>query len=135
MFNISKNGIITIHRGDTFTLPLTINLGTGVNPSYYEPKIYKDDQGNVIDCDEIFLAVLEPGQKWEDAIIKKYLSADQFDFEYDTYDVHFYSEDTLHLVPGNYYYEVKLRRSPRSCNDGFESIDTVVPRTKFIILE
>lgn len=122
--HISKNGIITLHRGDTFTVPVSINLGTGCYPEYYDLK--KGDM--------LFFAVLEPGQKWENARIKKTITPDNVIANSDPL-IHFYSEDTEYLVPGNYYYEVKLYRCAQNCLDGFEHVDTIIPRTKFIILE
>ena len=35
MFNISNNGIITLIRGDSFTVPLFINRGTVFHPVRY----------------------------------------------------------------------------------------------------
>lgn len=124
ILTVSKNGIITLHRGDTFTIPISVNIGSGSHPEYYTLK------GN----DTLYFAVLEPGQKWENAIIKKVLTANNVIGDSEPL-IHFYSEDTEHLVPGNYYYEVKLQRMAENCRDGFEHVDTIIPRTKFIIME
>ena len=35
MFNIAYNGIITVNRGDSFTLPLALNYGTNLDPFRY----------------------------------------------------------------------------------------------------
>ena len=151
---LSKNGIITLNRGDTFTLPVHINLGSAVYPEYINGDKYKtyilqkhllvpeeeiplEERGDekYYESDHLYFALLEPGQKWEDAIVKKVYWANDIDPIEKVVLIHFYPEDTEHLVPGNYYYQIKLQRCPRSTKDGFEHIDTVVPRTKFVIVE
>lgn len=148
---LSKNGIITLNRGDTFTLPIHINLGSGVAPDYIdeEGEKYKtyilrkyliegcEDDGDPehYESDHLYFALLLPNQKWEDAIVKKVFWANDIDPEHKVVLLHFYPEDTEYLTPGNYYYQIKLQRCPQSTKDGFEHIDTVVPRTKFVILE
>jgi len=126
MFNKSPNGIITLNRGDTFTLEYTPDLGRGVHHNYYDLK----------EGDHLYLAILEPGQKWENALLKRVYTIDHLkDPHSNIILIHFYTEDTEYLVPGNYYYEIKLQRIAEHTDDGFESIDTVTPRTKFVILE
>ena len=160
---LSKNGIICLNRGDTFTLPVHINLGSGVHPYYVddegelyktyilrkhlkvlernpqtsEPTVLAPDDGREehYDSDHLYFALLEPGQKWEEAIVKKAYWANDIDPITKTVMIHFYPEDTEYLKPGNYYYQIKLQRCSRSTKDGYEHIDTVVPRTKFVILE
>lgn len=143
MFTIVGNGIITLNRGDTFTIPLDINIGTGVAPKYYTLK-GPQNEDYPEDRDRLFFALLEPNQRWEDAIVKKVYTSDDIAVEYGVPLLHFYSEDTEYLKPGTYYYQVKLLRSrfndmsenvDKSIDDGFEHVDTVIPRTKFIILE
>lgn len=123
-FKISRNGIITMNRGDTFTLPVCINVGSGCQPEYYDLK-----QGDVL-----YFALLQPGERWEKAILKKPFYFEDLQPDKDP-QFHFSSEDTEYLVPGNYYYQVKLYRTAEHCLDGFEHVDTIVPRTKFVILE
>lgn len=131
---LSKNGIITLNRGDTFTLPIHINLGSGVAPDYGDEEGEKYKTYILRNADKLYFALLLPNQKWEDAIVKKVISANDIDPEQKVVLLHFYPEDTEYLTPGNYYYQIKLQRCPQSTKDG-EHIDTVVPRTKFVILE
>ena len=125
-FKISRNGIITTHRGDTFTVPVCINVGSGCQPKPYDLK-----PGDVL-----YLGLLEPGQRWEKAILKKTITYEESQ-KYPDEDPTFYFriEDTEYLVPGNYYYEVKLYRAPENCEHNLEHVDTIIPRTKFVILE
>ena len=140
---LSKNGIITLNRGDTFTLPVYINIGSGVYPETYALQKHlkegcpDDGKEEHYYTDHLYFALLEPGQKWEDAILKKayWAGSKEADTITKTVLIHFYSEDTEYLKPGNYYYQIKLQRCKESTNDGFEHVDTIVQRTKFVILE
>lgn len=96
---------------------------------------------------------MEPNQPFEDALIRKKLGyedrtpidlASSCDIDKDSYkdgyvDIFFESKDTEHILPGVYYYEVKLVRPVE--DEGAkkrgitESIDTIIPKTKFIVLD
>lgn len=120
MFNISKNGIITLNRGDTVKLPLFINAGTEMNPVRYELK----------DSDRIYLGVMENNAPFERAIIKKVYTKEDINDNGDVV-VEFKSEDTCNLIPDDYYYEIKLEFTHR----GSYMVNTIVPATKFTIIE
>lgn len=119
MLNISNNGTITITKGDTFDLELLINCGT-----ILEPKRYKLNQS-----DKIYFALEEPNQEYEQAIIKKELSINNLN-SLDNIVIHFTDAETANLISGTYYYEVKLHLHT---DKGIE-INTIVPKTKFIVL-
>ena len=131
MFNIAKNGIITITRGDSAETSLYINIGTEL-----EPLITK-----LGDNDKVYLGVMEPNQLFEDAIVKKkYTKADYKDKDDPrALAISFDCEDTENLLPGVYYYSIKLYR--RGNNDPEKGpitkdrIDTIVPKRKFIIVD
>ena len=78
---------------------------------------------------------MEPNQKWEDAILKKVYDEIDFDYEYHQLMIRFEPQNTEYLKPGTYYYQIKLYRPKENVDDEFEAIDTLIPRTKFIILE
>ena len=123
MFNISKTGIITLSRGDTFTLEILINLGTAV-----EPVQYRLEEG-----DYVYFALMEPHQPFEQAIIRK--RYDYRDLDKDGQVVmKFITEDTEYLMPGNYYYMIKLYRAGSESGEE-ESVDTIVSKTKFVIID
>ena len=121
MFNISKNGIITINRGDTFSLDVFVNLGTELEPIPYimEPG------------DMLYFALMEPNQPFEHALIRL-----AYDYESMNEDgvvtMLFSGEMTEFIVPGNYYYQIKLVRPQE---DSCDLIDTIVPKTKITILD
>lgn len=120
---ISKNKRVTINRGDTFLLPVELNVGSGINPDYHE----------MVEGDMLYFALLEPHQRWEDAILRK--AFDYKQWQNNKENVPFSSEDTEYLLPGTYYYQVKLYIAKDYRMNNNESVTTVVPRTAFIILE
>ena len=55
------NGIIYLFRGDSYTNPIIINVGTKLNPINYQLK-----QG-----DSLYFGLMEPNQSFEEAVLKK----------------------------------------------------------------
>lgn len=140
--NITRTGIITIHRGDTFSIEVSTNVGSTSNPSYPTFKL----------GDKIYLGVMESNQDFENAIIKKVLVfTTDFSADSKTVTFSFTPTDTEYLLAGNYYYEVKemLPLSSSSVyesgdvaltesgvvTDGNSEIFTILPKTKFIIMD
>ena len=128
MIQISDNGVVSVFRGDSFTLPISVDLGTTLNLN-----IYTLQSG-----DKLYLGIEEPECPFEMAIVKKVATASEQDSS-GTISFFFVPDDTLYLVPGTYYYEVKLQKMLTSNESGesgedFE-VDTIMQRTKFIIME
>lgn len=138
--NITRTGIITIHRGDTFSIEISTNVGSTSNPSYPTFKL----------GDKIYLGVMEPNQDFENAIIKKVLVfTTDFTADSKTVTFSFTPTDTEYLLAGNYYYEVKEMLPLSSIyesgvvaltesgviTDGNSQIFTILPKTKFIIID
>ena len=99
MYTISKNGIITVNRGDNFTINTRINLGTTLYPEYYHLKA----------GDIVYFALMEPNQHFEHALIRKVFTMD--DMDEDGYlSMSFAEEDTEYLIAGTYYYMLKLKQ-------------------------
>lgn len=126
MFNIAKNGIITITRGDSAETSLYINIGTEL-----EPLITKLGEN-----DKIYLGVMEPNQLFEDALLKKVYTHEDHTDKDDPYalNISFDCEDTENLLPGVYYYSIKLYR-PGNGLTTKDHVDTIVPKRKFIIVD
>ena len=132
MYTISNNGFITITQGDSFQSPLFINQGTFTVPVRW----------SIVDHPEatVYFGVMECHQLFGNALIRRYYhydskKTDDFlnDFgdtinKYGDIVVTIRSQDTEYLLPGKYYYEVKI-----DFGDG--KIDTVIPKTEFFILE
>lgn len=117
MTNISNNGLITMNRGDTFSYPIYINLSNKAHTEWY--LLDKDDT--------IYISVCEPNAIFEHGIIRKVLTKDDFDIEKRAW-FKLSSAETENLLPGTYYYEIKIKLFNGS-------VSTIVPRKKFIILE
>lgn len=90
------NNQITINRGDTFERPLFLNKGTELKPIRY---ILKTD-------DRVYLAITEPNQPFELAILKKVYGRENTNINGDVV-IRLESEDTERLIPGQYYYTIK----------------------------
>ena len=128
MAHISPNNIITINRGDYFTFTFHINLGTAMNPIFHE----------LIEDEKLYLGVTEANQKFEYALIKKVYTAEDSNSD-GSITIVFETDDTLNLLPGNYYYSIKLNQ-PVPIPDASEGtqkdvITTLIPLTKFVIIE
>ena len=121
MFNVGVNNSIMVNRGDTFSIPLYINMGTDMNPIQYE----------LMQGAEVYLGVTEPNQLFEDAIIKKKYDYTNVDKDGNII-VSFATNDTVCLLPGLYYYQIKAKLP---LNDGTFAVSTIVPKTPFYILE
>lgn len=129
MVEISKNGIIVMNRGDTVSFPLFININDKLLPARYP----------FSDADKIYLGITEPNQRWECALIKKVFDATDLNENGDII-VKLSSEETEHVVPGTYYYEVKLGHTEeKTTEEGetetVETVHTVITKRQFIILE
>lgn len=83
MFQKSKNGIITVTRGDSFTTSFFINTGTPLEPSLFEFE----------NGDTIQFRLFRANDSWENPIVRKTYSKD--DVSEDGYlTVSFNPEDT-----------------------------------------
>ena len=128
MSNISNTKIITITRGDTFSFPFTINVGSELYPQRYilseNSKLYL---GVMF---PLYLGVMSPNCNFENAIIKKVFTADSEMNKDGDVIITFTPEDTICLNPSKYYYEIKLQLIV----DGKEEIYTVQQRQEFWII-
>jgi len=123
MFNIAFNGIITVNRGDSFSFPLTINFGTSMDPLNY----------GLRQNDRVYFAVMEPNQPFETALIKKVFTQADVN-ENNEIMIKFKPKDTLCVLPGKYYYQIKLQRFNSDDPEDYD-VDTVIDKTQFFILE
>lgn len=118
MFHICKNNNITVTRGDSFALDIFVNVGTSFEPELYELR------GE----DKLYFGLMEPNQPFEFALVRKVYSAADFNQETGMVHMEFEPEMTEYLMPGTYYYMIKLQTE-----DG--EVSTVISKTKFIILD
>ena len=117
LYLIKKNKVITMTRGDSTSLKIEVNTS--------------DFPAQINTGDLFFFGVMEPNQPFEKAIIKKELAYENYDSSHGTLKIDIEPEDTIELIPGTYYYQIKVL----SKNDGDPRIDTVVQKTKFNIID
>ena len=86
--------------------------------------------------EKLYLGVMEANQPFEDATIKKVFSAGDSNSD-GSIDIVFETTDTLNLLAGNYYYSIKLNQPiPETPTEaGKDVITTIIPKTKFVIIE
>jgi len=118
---ISNNNIIMINRGDTFSFDFTIDDGSTDDGRY----ILKDD-------DALYFGIMDPHQPFEHALIKKKYTKDDCD-DMGNLIITLKPEETLDLVPGVYYYAIKLHKLTDNEEEHIDEVITVINKTKFII--
>lgn len=115
-----NNQVIQLNRGDDIDIVLQVNTGTALKPI---PCVLEDGEA-------LYLGVMAPNQRWEEAIIRKKLTSENCDKNGNVF-IHFDSADTENVCPGTYYYMVKIYVKDR-IEDKY-NINTIVNKTKFII--
>lgn len=123
MFNISYNGIITVNRGDSFVLPLVLNVGTNIDPVNYQ----------MTEKSIVYFGVMEPNEPFENALIKKKCTIKDVDKD-GCILIRFKPQDTQCVLPGKYYYQVKLQTFNSNDPEDYD-VDTVIDKKQFFILE
>lgn len=130
-----STNIIKMNRGDDYSFDLTIedaNSDTG----YY---ILTGD-------DAVYFSLMEPNAPFECPLVGIKVLADGTVLPegYASIDdngiitIKLLSEATEKLLPGVYYYSVKLQQNhldPDDANKNIKSISTIINKTKFIILD
>lgn len=122
--NMAKN-IIKMTRGDTYEFNLTIDDEGSENGKYIL-------QGN----DTVYFGLMEPNSAFEQSLVKKIYTEEDCDRDGNIF-ITIEPEDTEHLLPGVYYYSVKLEVDHEN-GETYENIHkviTVINKTKFIILD
>lgn len=114
---INKNNVITINRGDYAEFKFKFKVG----------KFPYDHDLIVNDGDILFFGLMDPGVHFEHALLKKEYTSNFINDE-GYFILTLESDDTLELVPGVYYYEIKLL-------DINAHITTLIQKTKFIIVD
>jgi len=122
MYLIKKNNIITLTRGDYLEFPLCLTVGEFPDKEIYELE----------DSDVVFFGLTFPHQPFEKAILKKEYTKDDLD-ENNNLIIKLLPEDTIRLLPGNYYYSVKILYHDEV--DNISKIDTIIDKTKFILVD
>ena len=91
---------ISLNRGDSGLLTLDINAGTELYPVEF----------NLGDKDCLYMAIEEPNQPFENAIVKKVINNSNTIKDKDgNIIIEIKPDDTVCLMPGLYYYEIKAK--------------------------
>lgn len=123
MFNVFDNGTIYVTRGDSFAMPLELNIGTKM-----QPITYIMDENSFV-----YFGIMEPNQPFETAIVrKKYTYTDMN--EDGQVVIKIRPQDTQCLLPGKYYYQVKLQVVDPS-NPANYDVQTIIDKTQLFIME
>lgn len=122
MFKISDNGIVTVNRGDSFEFPITLNIGDSIDRAEY----------NMRSTDVLYLGIMLPNQPFETALIRKKFTYTDLDSD-NNIVIRFWPEDTIYVLPGKYYYQVKLQTIDEKT--GRKDVETVIDKTLFYIQE
>lgn len=120
--------IIKINRGDSYELNIRVFRNNDISKPYF-----------LTAADVVYFALLNPHQRFEDAIfIKGYTLEDQ-NASSGEINVKITPNDTRSLTPGVYYYTAKLQRGGTigviNDFDNSTEVYTLIERTKFIINE
>ena len=117
----SNSSIITHHRGDTLYQPIFINMGT-----YTRPSRYSLQPGDIL-----YFGLMEPNTYFEYSILKKHFDYNSPKNAFGDTILMLEPQDTEFLIPGTYYYEVKLQQFDIN---GKEYVSTIIPKTLFYII-
>ena len=124
MFSLDQvSKVITMSRGDSIEFPLFINEGPVWAPIQYDLSEY----------DSIYLGIMEIGQCFEHAIVKKIFNCYSDKDEDGDLLIKLNPIDTMHLRPGKYYYTIKMRTIDPDTLDT-KCVQTIVPDTLFYII-
>lgn len=125
---MTRNNIIILNRGDTYEFDLTIDDDTSVDGRYHL-------QGD----DTIYLGIMDPGQPFEDALVRKSFTVEDVDLN-GNLTIIIEPMDTLDLLPGTYYYAVKIHLQHENIHPetgellGYiDKVHTVINKTKFFL--
>lgn len=117
MLSLSSNGLLVLSRGDNATLPLFLNAGTDIKPIRYTLQKVEEN-GEVILKDEVYVAITEPNQPFECAIVKKKYDYRDLNKRGDVL-IQIKHEDTRCLREGKYFYSIiaKFIKKETNIND------------------
>ena len=105
---------LSFNRGDTIRIPIVINKNTYLNFERYV----------LTDSDKLYVALVEPNQAFEDAIVRKIITNKDTVDEFGNPILTFESRDTEYLLTGKYYLTVKLQQENNI-------VTTILPMKEF----
>lgn len=125
---MTLNNIIVLNRGDTYEFDLTIADDDAADGRYH----LKED-------DTVYFGIMDPHQPFEEALVKKRFTKEDAD-ENSNLTIVIDPEDTLDLLPGTYYYSVKIHLQHENIHPetgdslGYiDKVNTVINKTKLFL--
>ena len=119
MFVVIEDNYLKMNRGDSYILPIVINEGTKLCFKQYQLRQF----------DKIYVGIMEYGQSFENAIIRKVLSITSPTNKYGHPLLKLVPKDTEYLITGKYFIEIKLVQKE---NDE-DIVTTILPMKEFFI--
>ncbi|MBP5467688.1 MAG: hypothetical protein J6Z11_00420 [Candidatus Riflebacteria bacterium] len=127
--NMYNNNIIVLNRGDSFNFDLTIHDENAENGRY---RLQGDDV--------LYFGLMDPGQPFEIALVRKRYTVDDCD-EAGNLTIELKPEDTIDLIPGVYYYSIKIHLDHDEINPETKELTgrhtdrviTIINKTKFFL--
>jgi hypothetical protein len=120
--------MIILNRGDTHEFDLIIEDDTSSDGRY---RIQGDDT--------VYFGIMDPHQPFEEALVKKKFTVEDTDANGNLIIV-ITPEDTLDLLPGTYYYSVKIHLQHENIHPetkevlGYvDKVHTVINKTKLFL--
>ena len=126
---VAKNNIIILNRGDTCQFDLLIADSASPDGIY---RLQEDDT--------VYFGLMEPHQPFEEALVKKRFTVADANPHTGALKIVIAPEDTLDLLPGTYYYSVKIHLQHENINpetnevEGYvDKVYTVINKTKLFL--
>lgn len=117
MVSVGHNSVVSMNIGDTFEYPILINVGGKTQIERY----------TVGAGDTLYISLCEPNQPFELGLIRRVYNSTNWAKNAEGDVIWKLSpEDTMHLVPGRYYYEIRIKLSNGK-------IAVIRPRTMFYL--
>lgn len=110
-----KANTVIMNRGDSTII--------GIN--------YSTDGYSFTTNDKLYFGLMDKHQRFEDALVKKILTFKDVNKHKGVIVLSLTPNDTLDLVPGTYYYSLKLRHIEKE--NKIDEVVTIVDRAEFII--
>lgn len=120
---IHKNNNIVLVRGDSFDFTVYIEDDSLESQEY----ILQND-------DVLYFGIMDPNQPFECALVKKRYTVNDLDSE-GHITIVLEPEDTEDLIPGVYYYSVKLHKLKDTSEEHIDKVITVIQKTKLTIID
>ena len=119
MFIQIEDNYLKMNRGDSYSIPLTINEGTKLDFQQYQLRQF----------DKIYIGIMEPNQSFENAIIRKVITILSPTDEYGRPLFQLEPIDTEYLLTGKYFIEIKIVQK----QNNKDIVTTLLPLREFFI--